>query len=230
VTTSPVQAVVFDLDGIILDSEQTWNEARTQLARQYGRTWTHRDQVDMMGSSPRTWPAQMAQKLSLPLAPEDIRQSVVGTLLESYKRSLPIVPRAPEVARALATNWPLGLASSSDRAVIDYVLELADLSNLFTVTVSSEEVDNGKPSPDIYLETCRRMGVDPKNCVAIEDSWSGLVSAASAGLAVIAIPNKTYQPSREFVQLADVTLQDISDLTPAIVMAAIKRHHAANQH
>ena len=141
-------------------------------------------------------------------------------LLARYRESLPLVPGAVKAVEGLAARWPLGLASSSNREVIDTVLELAGIAQYFRATVSSEEVERGKPAPDVYLEAARRLGVDPTDCAAVEDSANGIRSARAAGMRVIAIPNPHYPPSDDVLALADVTLHSLDELTPERVSAS----------
>jgi HAD superfamily hydrolase (TIGR01509 family) len=130
---------------------------------------------------------------------------------------LPLLPGAVEAVRRLAARWPLALASSANRPIIDLVVERAGLGEAFTVTVSSEEVARGKPAPDVYLEAARRLGADPRRCAAVEDSANGLRSAAAAGMRVVAVPNRRYPPAPELVGTADLVLADLRELTPAAI-------------
>ena len=152
----------------------------------------------------------------MPLAdePEVINAEVVRLMLEAYRRELPLLPGAVEAVRRAAGAFPLGLASSSNRPIFEEVLELARIADCFRATVSSEEVERGKPAPDVYLEAARRLGADPARCAAVEDSHAGIRSAKSAGMRVIAIPNASYPPDDEALELADVTLASLDELTP----------------
>jgi HAD superfamily hydrolase (TIGR01509 family) len=210
-------AVVFDLDGLLLDSEQVWDEVREELTRERGGRWHDRAQADMMGMSSVEWSRYLHDVLGLPEPPEEISAEVVGRMLARYREHLPLVDGAVAAVRRLAKRWPLGLASSSNREVIDTVLEVAGVASLFRVTVSSEEVTRGKPAPDVYLEAVRRLGVAAEQCSAIEDSASGIRSAAAAGMRVIAIPNRVFPPPPEALALAAVVLESLADLTPDVV-------------
>ena len=208
-----IRAVVFDLDGLLIDSEQLWDEVREQLARERGGRWHDGAQADMMGMSSTEWSRYMHDVIGLAESPEAINAEVVRRLLALYRESLPLVPGAVEAVERLAQRWPLGLASSSNREVIDAVLEGAGIAHLFRTTLSSEEVAHGKPAPDVYLEAARRLGVEPTNCAAVEDSRNGIRSARAAGTRVIAIPNPHYPPSDDTLALADVVLQSLDELT-----------------
>ncbi len=176
-------AVVFDLDGVIVDSEHVWDEIREELARERGGRWHPGAQRDMMGMSSTEWSRYMHDTIGLAESPEEISAEVVRRLQARYREDLPLIPGAVEAVRRLGARWPLGLASSSNREVIDLVLDLAGLADAFAATVSSEEVAHGKPAPDVYLEAARRLGADPRDCVAVEDSHNGIRSAKAAGMA-----------------------------------------------
>jgi HAD superfamily hydrolase (TIGR01509 family) len=214
-----VDAVVFDLDGLLLDSEHLWDEAREALARERGGRWHERAQADMMGMSSPEWSRYMHEQIGLAESPEEIAAEVVSRMEALYGERLPLLPGAREAVARLAARWPLGLASSSNRPLIDLALELSDLAPLFRATVSSEEVARGKPAPDVYLETTRRLGVSPARAAAIEDSHNGILSAAAAGMRVVAIPNDRFPPREEALKRADVVLRSLDELTPDVVQA-----------
>ena len=212
-----IEAVVFDLDGVLLDSEQVWDEVREELVKERGGHWHEQAQTEMMGMSSVEWSRYMHDELDLPEPPEEISAEVVQRLDEVYRKRLPLIDGAREAVERLAARWPLGLASSSNREVIDLVLDLSGLARYFRVTVSSEEVPRGKPAPDVYLEAARGLGIPPERCAAVEDSHNGIRSAKAAGMRVIAIPNQHYPPGEEALALADVTLGSLAELTPSIV-------------
>ena len=212
-----IEAVVFDLDGVLVDSEHVWDAARKELAAEEGRPWPERASRDMMGMSSLEWSRYMHGVVGLPEPPEEISAKVVRRLEEIYRQELPLIEGAVEAVERLAGRWPLGLASSSNRELIDLVLELSGLARSFLATVSSEEVPRGKPAPDVYLEAARRLGVAPSRCAAVEDSENGIRSAKAAGMRVIAIPNPRYPPAEKALALADEVLTSIGDLTPEII-------------
>jgi HAD superfamily hydrolase (TIGR01509 family) len=209
-----IQAVVFDLDGVLVDSEHVWDEARKELAAERGGRWHDQASRDMMGMSSLEWSRYMHDVIGLEDPPEEISAEVVQRLEEIYRRELPLIDGAVEAVERLAARWPLGLASSSNRELIDLVLELSGLAQNFRVTVSSEEVARGKPAPDVYLEAARRLGVAPEGCAAIEDSENGIRSAKAAGMRVLAIPNPQFPPAEHALALADDALDSIRELTP----------------
>jgi HAD superfamily hydrolase (TIGR01509 family) len=210
-------AVIFDLDGVLLDSEQLWNEAKEAVVRASGGRWRQDAPRAMMGMSSLEWAAYMRDTLGVDRPVSEINREVVSRMEDLYRVRLPLLPGAVEAVRRLAQRWPLGLASSSNREIIDLALDLAGLAGAFAVTVSSEEVDRGKPAPDVYLDAARRLRAAPPRCVGVEDSSNGLRAAAAAGMAVIAVPNPHYPPSQDAVALAAATIETLHELTPALV-------------
>jgi HAD superfamily hydrolase (TIGR01509 family) len=216
-------AVVFDLDGLLLDTEQVWDEVREALTSERGGRWHDRAQADMMGMSSTEWSRYMHDELGLPEPPEELNRLVVERMEDRYRERLPLVDGAVEAVRRIGERWPLGLASSSNRPLIDLALELMGVAELFRATVSSEEVERGKPAPDVYLEVARRLGVPPERIVAVEDSAAGIRAAKAAGMGVVAIPNPHFPPPDDTLELADVVLESLAMLTPAAVESASSR-------
>ena len=214
-----IAAVVFDLDGVLLDSEAAWVRVKKEFTEETGGHWKEEAQWDMLGMSSIEWSRYMHDELGVPLAPEQISSAVADRLAQQYREQLPLLPGAVDAVRSLARHWPLGLATSSNRNVIDLVLEKAGLADAFAATVSSEEVERGKPAPDVYLEAARRLRVEPAECVAIEDSTNGIRSAHAAEMAVIAVPNRDFPPEPEALALAAVVLDSLEQLTPERVRA-----------
>jgi HAD superfamily hydrolase (TIGR01509 family) len=213
------EAVIFDLDGVLLDSEQRWNEAKEALVRESGGAWADDAPRVMMGMSSPEWSAYMRDQLQVPLDAEAINADVVRRMHDGYAAGLPLLPGAIDAVRALAARWPLGLASSSNREIIDVFLDAADVRGAFGATVSSEEVARGKPAPDVYLAAAAALGVPPQRCVAIEDSANGLRAARAAGMAVIAVPNPHYPPDEDALALAAATVEVVGEVTPELVEA-----------
>jgi HAD superfamily hydrolase (TIGR01509 family) len=218
-----IEGVVFDLDGLLLDTEQVWDEVRETLTRERGGRWHDRAQSDMMGMSSTEWSQYMHDVLGLREPPDELNRLVVEQMQDRYRHRLPVVDGAVEAVRRLGARWPLGLASSSNRPLIDLALERMGVADLFRATASSEEVDRGKPAPDVYLEVARRLGVRPENVVAIEDSTSGIRSAKAAGMRVIAIPNPHFRPPEDVLAQADLVLASLAELTPDAVESASSR-------
>ena len=212
-----IEAVVFDLDGVLLESEHLWDEVRESLARERGGRWHERAQAEMMGMSSHEWSRYMHDVIGLPETPEKINEEVVRRLLARYEEQLPLIDGAVEAVDRLGREFRLGVASSSNRPVIDSVLRVAGLEEQFEVTVSSEEVERGKPAPDVYLEAARRLAVEPRGCTAVEDSANGIRSAHAAEMRVVAIPNRLYPPAPDALAQADVVLSSLDELTSQVV-------------
>ena len=211
-----IEAVVFDMDGVLVDSEQVWDDVRESLAKERGGRYDERAQRDMMGMSSVEWSRYMHDRVGLTESPEEINRIVVERMLRRYEAGPPWIPGAIAAVQRIAAEFRLGLASSSNRELIDAVLDAGGVTELFAATVSSEEVARGKPAPDVYLEAARRLGVDPAACVAIEDSHNGIRSAKAAGMACIAIPNERFPPGEAAAE-ADLVLASIRELTPETV-------------
>ena len=212
-----IDAVVFDLDGVIVDSEQVWDDVREQLAKERGGRWHEDAQAAMMGMSSPEWSAYMHDEIGLRESPEAINAEVVERMLERYRERLPLIDGAVEAVRRLAPEFRLGVASSSNLPLIAAVLERAGIAELFDAVVSSEEVSRGKPAPDVYLEAMRRLDAEPGHTAAIEDSSNGIRSAHAAGMRVIALPNPHYPPAPDALALADAVIASPGDLTAALV-------------
>jgi HAD superfamily hydrolase (TIGR01509 family) len=216
---SEIEAVVFDLDGILVQSEELWDKARRELAEEHGIEWPDGATEAMMGMSSREWSRYVHDEVGVPDSPEDINRKVLAWVEKRYRDDLPWIPGAQEAVKRMAAEFPLGLATSSNREIIDIVVEVGGFEELIGVTVSSEEVDRGKPAPDVYLEATKRMGVEPGRTAAIEDSTNGLLAAHNAGMRVIAIPNDAHPPAEKGLRVADVVIDSIENLNPGVVMA-----------
>jgi HAD superfamily hydrolase (TIGR01509 family) len=211
-----IEAVVFDLDGVLIQSEEVWDDVREAYVRERGGRYDETVQRALMGMSSTEWSRYLHEEAGVPDPPEAINAEVVRRMLERYRSDLPLIDGAVEAVRRMAERYPLGLASSSNRELIDAVLDQAGMSILFAVSVSSEEVPRGKPAPDVYLEAARKLGVAPDRCAAVEDSHGGIRSAKAAGMLVVAIPNPTYPPDAEALAEADVVLESVAELTPGL--------------
>jgi HAD superfamily hydrolase (TIGR01509 family) len=215
-----IQAVVFDLDGVIIDTEAVWEEVRRAYVAEYGKQFLPDSQTRMMGMSTGEWSTHLSRDVGVPRTPEEVASDVLGRMAERYREDLPLIPGSVDAVRRMAVRFPVALASSSARILIDQVLETAGLSDVFRVTLSTEEVPRGKPAPDVYLEAARRLDVDPHACAAVEDSTNGIRAADRAGMAVIAVPRPDYPPSAEALGLAAVVLDSLAELTPRVVERA----------
>lgn len=208
-----IDAVIFDLDGVLVDSEHVWDEVRERLAHERGGRWHARAQADMMGMSSVEWSRYMHDVIGLAATPEEINEEVVALMLARYRDELPLISGAVAAVERMAEDFRLAVASSSNRPLIETVLTVAGIAHLFEVIVSSEEVARGKPAPDVYLEAARRLELSPQRCAAIEDSSNGIRSAHAAGMRVLAIPNTRYPPADDALAFADVVLESLSQLS-----------------
>jgi HAD superfamily hydrolase (TIGR01509 family) len=213
-----IDAVIFDMDGVIVDSEQVWDDVRENYTHDVGGRYTASATRDMMGMSSLEWSRYMAEVLGVPGTPDEINAAVVALMLERYGESPPLISGAVDAVRRIAAHWPLAIASSSNPELIEVVLRSAGLEHAFPVIVSSQEVARGKPAPDVYLEAARRLDVAPARCAAVEDSHNGIRAAKAAGMRVLAVPNPHFPPDDEALRQADVVLGAVSELTPELVL------------
>jgi HAD superfamily hydrolase (TIGR01509 family) len=209
-----IRAVVFDMDGVLVDTEQDWDAARRQVARALGGRWHPNATTDMIGMSAPEWSRYMHDELGVEAEPDEINRKVVANMLERVSSGPPLLPGAAAAVESLAVHWPLAVASSANREVIDAVLEASGLARFFAATVSSEEVPRGKPAPDVYLAAAGALDVDPSAVVAIEDSANGIRSAAAAGMVVVALPNVHFPPDAETLAQADFRISALDELEP----------------
>jgi HAD superfamily hydrolase (TIGR01509 family) len=223
-TGSRLQAVIFDLDGVLVDSETVWDDARRKVVTDEGGHWRDSATRAMQGMSSPEWSRYLHDELGAELDPDQVVDRVVALVLAEYRRQVPLIPGAVEAVRRLAGDWPLGLASSANRPVIDAVLETAGLTECFSATVSGDEVRRGKPAPDVYLAAADKLAVQVARSAAVEDSTNGLKAAAAAGMLVIAVPNREFPPTAEALALAALTVESVGELTAdAIVQAELTR-------
>jgi HAD superfamily hydrolase (TIGR01509 family) len=209
-----IHAMIFDLDGVLIDSEPLWDTVRRDLTLSWGGHWHDKAHRDMMGMSAPEWSRYMHERLALPQSPDEINAEVMRRMAGRYASRVPLLAGAVACVNMLAAHWPLALASSSNRALIDVVLAQAGLKRCFRVVLSSEEVQRGKPAPDVYLEVARRLAVLPGQCVAVEDSSNGIRAAAAAHMLVVAVPNSHYPPNDDALKLADAVVPSLEEVTP----------------
>ncbi len=214
-----VDAMVFDLDGVIVDSEPVWEEVRRAYVAAHGGTWQPDTQRRLMGMSTGEWARYLSGELGVDRTPEQVAAEVVEEMTRRYAQRVPVIDGADGVVRRLAARWPLGLASSSPTRLIGAALAATGLTEAFRATLSTEETPRGKPAPDVYLAVAARMGVHPSRCVAVEDSSNGVQSAAAAGMRVVAVPHGAYPLDPDAEGLAAVVLPVVGDLTPEVVTA-----------
>jgi HAD superfamily hydrolase (TIGR01509 family) len=214
-----IEAVVFDLDGVLIDSEPVWEEMRRQLVAEHGGHWAPEAQQRMMGMSTGEWATYLSEDLGVGLPPDTVAALVIERMAARYAERLPLMPGAVEAVRGLAVRWPLALASASPPSLIGTMLDVSSLRSSFAVALSAEQVGRGKPAPDIYLAAADQLGRRPQRCAAVEDSTNGLRSAAAAGLQVIAVPHPRYPPDPDALGVAALVLPGLDRLTPDTVAA-----------
>ena len=219
-SATDVTAVVFDMDGVLVESEHLWQITREALTRETGGTWRDEAQRTMMGMSTAEWTGYMHDALRVPMPPAEIAQAIIARLVAAYRERSPLIAGAREAVARVAARWPLAVASSSPRALIDEALRVAELASFFRVTVASEEVGRGKPSPDVYLEALRRLGAPPDRAVGVEDSTNGLLALDAAAMGVVAIPNAAFPPAPHALERAHVVLRSIAELDDDVVARA----------
>jgi len=212
-----IAAVVFDLDGVLIDSEETWSRVRGAVVARHGGQWTEADQRNVMGDNSRQWSAYIKRTWNVALSEKEIFREVLATMIAAYERELTVLPGAREAVAELGARYPLAVASSSPSEIIGVALRVAGFEGAFRVTVSSDEVSHGKPDPDVYLLAAQRLGAPARECAAIEDSTNGIRAAVAAGMATMAIPNRAFPPPDDVLAQAHVVLSSLHELTPQLV-------------
>jgi HAD superfamily hydrolase (TIGR01509 family) len=212
-----VDAVIFDLDGVIVDSEPVWEEVRRRYVAEHGGQWQPDSQRRLMGMSTGEWARYLSDELGVDRRPDQVAAEVVGEMTRRYAERVPLIDGADRVVRQLAGRWPLGLASSSPPRLIEAALAATGLAEVFAVTLSTEGVPRGKPAPDVYLAVAGRLGVDAERCVAVEDSSNGVRSAAAAGMRVVAVPHRGYPLDPDAEQHAALVVAGIDEVTVPVV-------------
>jgi HAD superfamily hydrolase (TIGR01509 family) len=212
-----VESVIFDMDGVLVESEALWDKAREDLVKETGGRWGAGAQRAMMGMASNQWSVYVRDELEVPMTAEAISDEIVRRLIAQYKANFPAIPGAADVVKAAAAKWPLAVASSSNRELIDMVIEIGGLAPYFVTTVSSEEVGRGKPAPDVFLAAAEKLGTDPANCVVIEDSKNGMKAAVAAGMKIIAAPNREFPPSEEDLKMADAVVESVDQITNELI-------------
>jgi beta-phosphoglucomutase-like phosphatase (HAD superfamily) len=209
-------AVLFDLDGVLVDTEPWWQEVRVAFAERHGRAWGHDDQAAVMGANSREWAEITQSRLGLTdVAVQDILEETVAGVVGCYRRSAPpVVGDAPDQVRRIARDYPVAIVSSAHPAVIEAAIEALGLRDALQAAVSSDDVPAGKPAPDVYLHAASLLGVTPDRCLVVEDSVNGVRAGKAAGMTVVLVPNASVPPAGNALDLADVILERLADLHP----------------
>jgi HAD superfamily hydrolase (TIGR01509 family) len=213
-----IKAVVFDMDGLLVDSEPLWQRARIEAFGAERLRWTETDQERVMGSSTQEWAVYLAEKLEHAYAPGEIIDRVVTQMERYYRENLPLLPGAREVIAQLQGRYPLGLASGSSVRLIEAVLASTGWGIVFDEVLSSDNMANGKPAPDIYLEITRRLGVSVECTAVFEDSANGILAGSAAGTKVIAVPHTYHRPGDDVLRRSALVLDSLLDFTPAMLL------------
>lgn len=212
-----IEAVIFDMDGLLIDSEPFWDKARSSMAAKAGKDWNKDDHKAVMGVSTSEWVGYMISRLELVMSPKAVEQKIVAEMVTLYQRQIPYLPGAAEAVALSAAKYPTGLASGSPRSLIDTVTGDKALKGKFKAILSSDQIEHGKPSPDIYLATAKMLGARPKNCVCLEDSGNGILAGKNAAMKVIAVPDSRFPPGAEKLHAADVVLESLSEFSLEIL-------------
>jgi HAD superfamily hydrolase (TIGR01509 family) len=212
-----INSVIFDMDGLLVDSEPCWERVRQQMAAEYNQAWTQDDQRSVMGVSTATWANYMIKRLGLELTPQAVIDQVVGKMLALYHEKIPYLPGAVEAVHLAAKYYPTALASGSERSLIEAVVQDSVLRDQFRVVVCTDNLPRGKPAPDVYLETARRLSIRPEECVCVEDSANGILAGKAAGMKVIAVPDVRFNPNWELIQQAEVVLSSLEEFSLELI-------------
>ncbi len=212
-----IRAVIFDMDGLLIDSEVYWEEARREYCADVDCTWRPEDELLVKGNNSPEWATAIAARCGRATSVHDIISAVTQKMRDLYGRALPLLPGSVETVREIAETYPLAIASSSPEVLIEYAMSLAGIRDCFQVVISADTVPRGKPWPDVFLEAARRLECEPADCAVFEDSSAGITSAKNAGMTVIAVPNVHYPPSTEALAAADVVLASLLEFRPSLL-------------
>lgn len=212
-----IRAVIFDMDGLLVDSEVYWEEARRRYCADNGCTWRAEDELTVKGNNSHEWAAAITKRCGLGEQPERLIEAVVAYMRVLYAQDLPLLPGSTEAVRTLSKQYPLAVASSSPPALIEYVMAEAEIRDRFEVIVSADEVGRGKPAPDVFLVAAEKLGIPPESCAVFEDSSAGILAARAAGMFIIAVPNPHYPPHGDALREADAVLDSLVDFRPELL-------------
>jgi HAD superfamily hydrolase (TIGR01509 family) len=212
-----LQAVIFDMDGVLVDSEIYWRKSREEFAAALGKVWTTDDQRAAMGRNTIEWAQVMQERLSLDMSLERIMADVKARVIAHYEQRLPVLPGALEAVQTTRSAYRVALASGSPTEIIQEVMRLTGLDSVFEHIVYGDDMPNGKPAPDIYLETARRLGIPPAICLGIEDSSNGVRSVKAAGMTCIAVPSPGFTLPDEILKMADLVLPSLEGFSVEMI-------------
>lgn len=212
-----IEAIIFDMDGLLVDSEPVWDKARKGMAEDVGKEWNKDDHQAVMGVSTQVWADYMIKRLDLSLTPQEVQDQIIRRMLALYQDGIPYFLGAVEAVQLAARHYPTALASGSHPALIDAVAVDAAMQGKFQVILSADKVGAGKPAPDVYLETAKRLGVKPEHCVCLEDSGNGILAGHRAGMKVIAIPDPRFPPAPEKLNLAHLILPSLTNFSLKVI-------------
>lgn len=204
-----IEAIIFDMDGLLVDSEPVWDKARSSMAAEAGKEWNEKDHRAVMGVSTEEWASYMIQRLELTISPEEVQAEIVQRMLEMYREGVPYLPGAVEAVNLASGHYPTALASGSHPNLIEAVVNDAPMQGKFKVVLSADEVGVGKPAPDVYLQTAHRLGIPPQQCLCLEDSGNGILAGLRAGMKVVAVPDPRFAPSQEILRQAHLVLTSL---------------------
>ena len=221
---SSIQAVVFDMDGILIDSEVLWRQVREEFAADNGMVWSAEDQASTMCCNTRMWSRIMVERLQLQerLGMDDaaIAKEIKGRLLRKYEAHRPEREGAVASVLRVAQKYKVALASGSPNELATHVMKMTGLDKVFLATMYGDDVTHGKPAPDIYLEVLKKLGVAPEHAVGIEDSGNGIRSLRAAGMGIVAAPGPEFPLTEEVLALADVRIEHMEAVTPELIEQA----------
>lgn len=213
----PIKAVIFDMDGVLVDTEEDWWQARVAFAERLGKVWSFDDQRAAMGRNTVEWAQVMRQRLQIDMPLDEIIEQVRGDVIARLEARLPLLPGALEAVQTAASAYRVALASGSPTQIIHKVMSMTGLDRVFEVKVYGDDMAHGKPAPDIYLETARQLGLEPRECIGIEDSANGLRALKAAGMYVLAVPSPGFPLTDDVLALADRTLPSLESFSVDLV-------------
>ncbi len=208
-----IDAIIFDMDGLLVDSEPVWDKARADIAAEAGQVWNQDDHKAVMGVSTEEWVSYMTQRLGLTMSPQQVQDEVLQRMFKLYQAHIPYLPGAIQAVNLAAANYPTALASGSHPDLIDLITNEAQMQGKFRIILPADEVGASKPAPDVYLETARRLGVLPKRCICLEDSGNGILAGVRAGMKVIAVPDPRFPPKQEILDQAHLVLNSLTQFS-----------------